>query len=54
MIELSKNDIQFIMDHFIICKDLKSLYIDSEAKKVFLNSEDKKTLETFKRLKKGY
>ena len=54
MIELNKNDIKFIYNHFILCKDLKSLYIDNKNKKVYLNKNDKKTLEVFKNLKKGY
>lgn len=54
MIELNKKDIIFIYNHFIICKDLKSLYIDNKNKKVYLSIDDKKTLEVFKKLKKGW
>lgn len=54
MIEVKKNDIKFIYNHFIICKDLKSLKIDTESKKVYLSKEDFKTLQVLKNLKKGY
>ena len=54
MIELKNSEIKFILKYFVICKDLKSLVINQETKKAYLNKKDHETLKTLKRLAKGY
>lgn len=53
MVELSKNEIKFILNYYILCKDLLSLEINHN-KQVFLSKKDYEMLKAIKNLSKGY